>query len=74
MSEQPQVDVVQQLLLARRNLVEQWNALATQMQNVMQSILSVEEKMNQIVNENAKLRRENEGLMNPEPTNEPRAT
>jgi regulator of replication initiation timing len=74
MSEQTQVDIVQQLLLARRNLVEQWNALATQMWNVMQAILLVEEKMNQIVNENAKLRRENEGLMNPEPTNEPRAT
>lgn len=54
--------------------MEQWNALATQMWNVMQAILLVEEKMNQIVNENAKLRKENEGLMNPEPTNEPRAT
>ena len=53
MSEQTQVDIVQQLLLARRNLVEQWNALATQMWNVMQAILLVEEKMNQIVNENA---------------------
>lgn len=54
--------------------MEQWNALATQMWNVMQAILLVEEKMNQIVNENAKLRKENEGLMKVEPTNEPRAT
>lgn len=62
MSERPRIDTVQELLLARQDLVEQWNALATQMRNVMKAIVLVEEKTNQLVNENAKLQKASGGL------------
>jgi hypothetical protein len=60
--ERSQVDIVGQLLLARQNLQRELNRFTTRLGNIIiadiiEAILLVDDRANQLVNENAKLRK-----------------